>query len=346
MGPRTVRETKKKAIVGIILGIIVLLLFLPFSPRTTSSQLEFTFFAISLGAMICWLVIVLPHIRMGIEPRIRRVISKVSITSVAVVLVVATVFPVAWMITSSIRPYALLFSRTFEFIPANPTLDAYLWVFTESKFFIWLKNSLIVSLLTVGLVLLFVIPGAYAFSRYRFWKKESFLYGYFILMQAVGGFGIAGLIALYAIMANLDLLNSLPVLSIIYAAGAIPYNTWLLKTFLDSVPKDFDEAALMDGASVFGTIRHVILPIAKPGIAVVALFAFMGGWGEFILASTFLNPQNYTLSVGLYTMIGQYETPWNQFAAMSIMFAIPMIIFFIVAQRYLRAGLAMGGIKG
>lgn len=279
-------------------------------------------------------------------PRIGRIISKGGITLVAVLLVLAVIFPVAWLVTSSIRPYALLFSPKFEFIPSNPTLAAFNWVFSESSFFLWLKNSLTVSLLTVGLVLLFVIPGAYAFSRFRFWKKESLLYGYFVLMQFVGGFGIAGLIALYAIMANLDLLNSLPVLSIIYAAGAIPFNTWLLKTFLDGVPRDFDEAALMDGASVVETIRHVILPIAKPGIAVVALFAFMGGWGEFILAATFLNPENYTLSVGLWGMIRMYETPWNRFAAMAILFAIPMIIFFIVAQRYLRAGLAMGGIKG
>ena len=258
----------------------------------------------------------------------------------------AVVFPVAWIVTSSIRPYALLVSPAFELIPANPTLAAYRWVFSESSFFLWLKNSVVVSLLTVGLVMFFVIPGAYAFSRFQFWRKESLLYGYFVLMQFVGGFGIAGLIALYAIMARLDLLNSLPVLSVIYAAGAIPFNTWLLKTYLDSVPKEFDEAAIIDSATIFETIWHVILPIAKPGIAVVALLAFMGGWGEFILASTFLNPGNYTLAVGLYTLVGTYETPWNQFAVMAILFALPMVIFFIIAQRSLRTGLAMGGIRG
>jgi len=280
------------------------------------------------------------------RPRVRRMILRGGITLMAVLIVLAVVFPLVWMVTSSIRPYSLLVSSTFEFIPSNPTLAAFKWVFLESPFFLWLKNSLVVSLMTVVLVLLFVVPGAYAFSRFLFWKKESLLYVYFILMQFVGGVGIAGLIALYSIMARLDLLNSLFVLSIIYAAGAIPFNTWLLKTYLDSVPKDFDEAAIMDGASTLGTIRHVILPIAKPGIAVVALLTFMSGWSEFILASTFLNPENYTLSVGLYTLTGTYETPWNQFAAMAILFALPMVIFFIIAQGYLRAGLAMGGIKG
>ena len=278
--------------------------------------------------------------------RIGRTVFRASITLVVAALVLAVVFPVAWIVTSSIRPYALLVSPAFEFIPPNPTLSAYRWVFSESSFFTWFQNSLVVSLLSVGLVLLFVIPGAYAFSRFQFRKKESILYGYFVLMQFVGGFGIAGLIALYAIMARFDLLNSRPVVSIIYAAGAIPFNTWLLKTYLDSVPKDFDEAAIVDSASILETIWYVILPIAKPGIAVVALMAFMAGWGEFILASTFLNPEKYTLAVGLYTLIGTYETPWNQFAAMALLFALPMVIFFIIAQRSLRAGLAMGGIRG
>lgn len=278
--------------------------------------------------------------------RARRVVSKGGITLAATLLVVAVIFPVVWMVTSSLRPYALLFSPTLEIIPRNPTLDAFWWVLTESNFFLWMKNSLILAGLTVALTLLFVIPGAYAFSRFMFRRKESLLYGYFIVMQFVGGFGIAGLIALYVILARLELLNSLFVLSIIYAAGAIPFNTWLLKTHLDGIPKDFDEAALMDGDSFAGAIRHVIIPIAKPGIAVVALFAFMGAWGEFILANILLEPENYTLAVGLWGMVRLYETPWNQFAALAILYAVPWIIFFVMAQRYLRAGLAMGGIKG
>ena len=278
--------------------------------------------------------------------KVRKVISKGSITLIATLLVVVVVFPIVWMVTSSLRPYALLFSPTLEIIPANPTLDAFGWVLFESDFFLWMKNSLMLAGLTIGIVLLFVIPGAYAFSRFRFFKKESILYGYFILMQFVGGFGIAALIALYVMLAQLALLNSLFVLAVIYAAGAIPFNTWLLKTYFDGISKDFDEAGLMDGDSFAGTIWHVLIPIAKPGIAVVALFAFMGAWGEFILAATLLEPENYTLAVGLWGMVRLYETPWNQFAAMAILYAIPWILFFLMAQRYLRAGLAMGGVKG
>lgn len=278
--------------------------------------------------------------------RIGAAFSKSLITLIITLLVVAVIFPVIWMFTSSVRPYALLFSPKLEIIPANPTLDAYRWVLFESDFFLWLKNSLIVAGLTITWVLLFVIPGAYAFSRFRFFRKDSLLYTYFVFMQVIGGFGIAGLIALYVMLARLGLLNSLFVLSLLYAAGAIPFNTWLLKTYFDGIPKDFDEAALMDGDSFAGAIRHVLIPIAKPGIAIVALFAFMGAWGEFLLAATLLEPENYTLSVGLWGMIRVYETPWNRFAAMAILYAIPWIVFFVMAQRHLRAGLAAGGIKG
>jgi len=272
--------------------------------------------------------------------------QKIPWTLIACLLILVTIFPCVWMVTSSIRPYALIFSPTFEIIPSRPTLEAFRWVVFESDFFLWLRNSLTVSLLTVTWVLILVCPGAYAFSRLRFAKKESVLYGYFVLTQFIGGFGIAGLIGLYTILARLDLLNSLFILSLIYAGGAIPFQTWLLKSYFDGISKEFDEAAIMDGASFIDVLRRVLIPIAKPGIAVVAFFAFMGSWGEFILAATLLNPEHYTLAVGLYGLITRYETPWNNFAAMAVLFALPMIVFFMIAQRYLRAGLTMGGVRG
>jgi arabinogalactan oligomer/maltooligosaccharide transport system permease protein len=280
-----------------------------------------------------------------VERRIRTTVLMVVFTALTVLVTAFFLFPIYWVVLSSVRPYGSLFTTSFELIPSEATLDAYAYVLLESKFFLWLKNSLIVSILTVAFTLMVVVPSAYAFSRFRFFGKEKFLYGYLVFTQFAGGMGIAGLIALYAILAYLNLLDSLFILALIYAAGGVPFNTWLLKTYFDSIPRDFDEAARVDGAGFLDLILDVILPIAKPGIATVAIFSFMGGWSEFILAQTILNPENYTLPVGLYQLVGVYETPWNQFAAMALLFAIPVVVMYLIAQRYFQAGLAMGGVK-
>ncbi len=276
----------------------------------------------------------------------QRAVFSLVITILTVLVLIAVVFPVFWIITTAIRPFPTISVPKFELIPKNATLEGFRWVLFESSFFLWLKNSLIVSAITVTLTLFLTILGAYSFSRFRFWGKESFLYGYFIASQFVGAFGITALIALYAFLARLGVINSLIILALIYTSGGIPFNTWLLKTYFDTLPKDFDEAALMDGASFLKVIYYVFLPIARPALAVVALFSFMGSWSEFILAQTLLGPENYTLPVGLWGLVGRWETPWNHFAAMAILFALPIVVFFIIAQRYLVAGLAQGGIKG
>ncbi|RLI29357.1 maltose ABC transporter permease [Candidatus Bathyarchaeota archaeon] len=279
------------------------------------------------------------------KKRMLTLILTVLLTASAVLIVVIFLFPIYWVVLSSIRPYGSLFTTKFELIPSEVTWEAYTWLIFESKFFLWLRNSLIVSILTVVFTLVLVIPSAYSFSRFKFFGKEKFLYGYLVFTQFAGGMGIAGLIALYAILAYLNLLNSLFVLALIYAAGGVPFNTWLLKTYFDTIPRDFDEAALVDGASYFNLIVDVLLPIAKPGIATVAIFSFMGAWGEFILAQTILSPENYTLPVGLYSFVGQFETKWNYFSAMAILFAVPVVVMYLLAQRYLQMGLAMGGVK-
>jgi len=282
-----------------------------------------------------------PKIKMS-----RKIIMATIATIIAAVIAGVLLFPVYWIITSSIRPYASLYTTRFELIPSQITFDAYNWVFFKSNFFLRLRNSLTVSILTTIFTLILVVPAAYAFSRFKFFGKDKLLYGYLAFTQFAGGLGITGLIALYAILAYLNLLNSLVVLAIIYAAGGVPFNTWLLKTYFDTIPKDFDEAALVDGASYIDVMWRILLPISKPGIATVAVFSFMGGWTEFIVAQTILNPENYTLSVELYRLMGQYETPWNHFAAMALLFAVPVVVMYMIAQKYLQAGLAMGGVKG
>ncbi|NJE03896.1 ABC transporter permease subunit [Thermococcus sp. MV11] len=219
--------------------------------------------------------------------------------------------------------------------------------FVNSKFFGYLKNSLIIATLTVLLALLFVVPAAYAFSRMKFFGRDHVLYFYLMFTQVAGGLGIAGLIALYGMVVKLGLYDKLPVLSFIYAAGSVPFNTWLLKGYIDSISPDFDEAALVDGASYLQIIRHVLLPMALPGIATVAIFAFIGGWTEFILASLLLTEPNQPLSVWIYLLLGGIGRgiDWSYFAAAALLFALPVFLMFMLAQNYIRSGLTVGGLK-
>ncbi|WP_297487272.1 sugar ABC transporter permease [Thermococcus sp.] len=213
-------------------------------------------------------------------------------------------------------------------------------------FFGYLKRSIIIATLTVILTLLFVVPAAYAFSRLRFMGREHVLYFYLMFTQVAGGLGIAGLVALYGMLVKLGLTNNIYVLPFIYAAGGVPFNTWLLKGYIDSISTDFDEAALVDGASYLQIIRHVLLPMALPGITTVSIFAFIGGWTELIIANLLLNQNNYPLTVWLYSMLSDLRNvSWNQFSAAAMLFALPVFILFLLAQNYIRSGLTVGGLK-
>lgn len=210
----------------------------------------------------------------------------------------------------------------------------------------YMKRSIIIASLTVLLTLLLVIPSAYSFSRLRFFGREHTLYFYLMFTQVSGGLGIAGLVALYGMLVKLHLTNNIYVLPVIYSAGSVPFNTWLLKGYLDSISTDFDEAALVDGASYLQIIRHVLIPMALPGIATVAVFAFIGGWTELILANLLLSENNYPLTVWLYTMLSNLRSiSWNQFAAAALIFALPVFIMFLLSQNYIRSGLTLGGLK-
>lgn len=210
----------------------------------------------------------------------------------------------------------------------------------------YMKRSLILAILTVIFTMTFVIPAAYAFSRLKFFGREHVLYFYLMFTQVAGGLGIAGLVALYGMLVKLNLVNNLYILPVVYAAGGVPFNTWLLKTYIDSISPDFDEAALVDGASYLQIIRHVLLPMALPGIATVTIFAFIGGWTELILANLLLNQENHPLSVWLFTMLANLRAvSWNTFAAAALIFALPVFIMFMLAQNYVRSGLTLGGLK-
>lgn len=278
----------------------------------------------------------------------RQIVSQV----IALVVLAIVLFPVLWIVSMAIDPRNI--SRPTSLIPPGASLQAFIAIFEKPTpnpvtFTTLFRNSL---LLAVGVSLLTVLVGttaAYAFSRFRFPGREAGMLGFVLVLMLPSVATVAALFVLLNIVLGPQLRNSIIGVGLAMIAGALPFAIWNMKGFIDTIPKDLEEAAVIDGANLNQTFFLIMLPLALPGLAVTALFGFMAGWTEFVLSWQFISdPQWFTLSMALYGMQGQYasNTPWSQFAAMSIVVSIPIIIVFFALQRYLIGGLTVGGVKG
>ncbi len=272
-----------------------------------------------------------------------------------ILVLISVVFPLLWVISMSLDGRGLSRPLKIPFLDpefyGNISLQPFLDVLEQPSpnpvsFARLLGNSLLVaggtSLFTVAVGIL----AAYSFSRFQFVGREIGMIG-FIVIQMLPA--VATLAALFVLLNTFKLRTELTGLMIAYASTGLPFAIWNLKGYLDTIPKELEEAALIDGCSTFQVFSKIILPLAVPSLAITALFGFMTGWSEFALAWTFLEDYNkFTLAMVLRQMQGQYSsnTPWNQFAALAILFSIPMIFLFFAMQRYIVSGLTAGGVKG
>lgn len=215
---------------------------------------------------------------------------------------------------------------------------------SDFKKFFW--NSITVAIPTVLISMALVVPAAYALSRREFILRRKVLFLYVLMTQVGGGLGIALLIGLYTVYVQLGINDSKLALSVYYAATAVPFNTWLLKTYMDGIPVSYEEAAVVDGAPPWRVITEVILPLSAAGLATVFVFTFLTGWTEFVVAQTLLGTDNYTLPVGLFSLVSGYSIPWARFSAFALTFATPIMIVYLFAQRYIEGGLSFSGMEG
>lgn len=258
---------------------------------------------------------------------------------------VIIIYPILWVFGASVTPGDSLGS--FALIPEDRTWDHYKTIFNieESNYLYWYWNTIKICLITMGLSVLTVSLMAYAFSRYRFFGRKNGLV-VFLILQMIPNF--AALIAIFVLARVTGLVDTHLGLILIYVGGAIPMNTWLMKGYLDSIPRELDESARMDGAGHMRIFWQIIMPLAKPMVAVVAVFTFIIPFTDFILAKVLLrSPEQYTLAVGLYQLIARdFGSEYTTFAAGSILIAIPIAILFLSFQKYFVSGLTAGGTKG
>lgn len=273
-------------------------------------------------------------------------IFRLTITYfIIAIMAVVIIYPLVWVFGASLTPGTSISS--FNIIPENPTWDHYKKLFNpeESLYLKWYWNTLKVSLIAMAASVITISLMAYSFSRYRFVGRKNGLIT-FLILQMIPNF--AALIAIFVLANVTGLINTHLGLILIYIGGAIPMNTWLMKGYLDSIPKELDESARMDGAGHFRIFWQIIMPLAKPMLAVVAVFSFITPFTDFILAKVLLRqPEQYTLAVGLYELVSrQYGSEFTLFAAGSILIAVPIAILFLSLQKYFVSGLTAGGTKG
>ncbi|TLS37862.1 sugar ABC transporter permease [Pseudalkalibacillus caeni] len=271
-----------------------------------------------------------------------RLTVSYAIIAIAIGIIL---YPVLWIIGSSFNPGDSLSGSSI--IPENATLDHYRELFNpeQSDYLIWYWNTLKICVVTMILAVAMISTMAYAFSRYRFIGRKNGLVT-FLILQMIPNF--AALIAIYVLAYLTGLLDTHLALILIYTGGLLPMNTWLAKGYFDTIPKELDESARIDGAGHFRIYWQIVMPLAKPILAVVALFSFITPFTDFILAQIVLrSEEKYTLAVGLYKMISdQFGNEFTTFAAGSVLIAIPIAILFLSLQKYFISGLTAGGTKG
>lgn len=245
----------------------------------------------------------------------------------------------------SLKPLSQLFSSPYRFWPENWSFDAYRTMWTSVPgFWRYIFNSFLISTVATVVVLALVVPAAYAFARFEF-KGMGLILGGFLAVNMFSGAVL--LIPLFRLMRTLGVLNTYFAMIVPGVAFLIPSAIWLLRTYMMRIPKELNEAAYMDGASQLYTLRRVILPIARPGIIVVAITTFIGAYAQqFIFALTFNSKTEYMpLPVGLFAYFGKQEVIWNELMAASFVGIAPALIIIFILQRYLVGGLTAGAVK-
>ncbi len=251
--------------------------------------------------------------------------------------------PPIWAFLTSLKPNDQAITTELV-IFKDPSLANYNYVLTQTDLPRWFLNSIVVAAFTMIIGLFLSATAGYAVSRFRFPGHRSLMWS-FLLTQM---FPMAILIVpIYNIFARLGLLNNLAGLVIAYCTTAVPFCAWMLKGYFDTIPIEIDEAGRIDGLTPFGTFWRLILPLARPGLAVTAFYTFLTAWGEVAYATAFLTSDaKKTLAVGLQTFVGQFKTEWGYLTAAGILVTIPAVIVFLLVQRNLVAGLTAGGTKG
>lgn len=276
--------------------------------------------------------------------RSQQRLFNLAVIVVLLLGVFIAVAPMLYMVGTAFKGQAYVMEFPPRFIPENPTLENFQVAFTSRNFGRAFVNSAFVAASTAVLVTLLSSMMAYAFARFEFFGKNVIFYTLLLMLMVPG---VVLIIPQFILAKNLGLLNSLPGLILVYSAGPLAFNTFLLRGFLENLPRELEESAVIDGASPFTIFIRIILPLALPAISTVAVFSFLGAWDEYVLALNFLTSESLrTLPIAIANFRGQHATNWGLVFAGSLTAVVPTVVMFIFFQRYFIQGLTSGAVRG
>lgn len=250
--------------------------------------------------------------------------------------------PYAWMVLTSLKPQSEVTRTPITYLPAAPTFEHYAELFQRTSFGGNLVNSLIVACGAVALGLALSVPAAYAFSRFRFAGRKVLLVQFLVINM----FPIVLLIIpLFVLMRQLGLLDTYVALIAGHGTFTIPFAVWMMTSYMNGIPTELDEAAMIDGCSRLQTIRRVVLPLAAPGIVTTAIYVFVTSWNEYLYAMMLSGNTVRTVTVALQSFIGEFTIQWGLLTAGGTLVALPVTILFLLVQRRLVGGLTAGAVK-
>lgn len=273
----------------------------------------------------------------------RDVRGEVARYGFLAVFLVYSMFPLLWMVITSVKPEEQTTEFPPRFIPRTVTFENYVGVVTETLMPRFVLNSLILSVGTIACVLVLGALAAYGFSRYRFPGKNVILIA---MLASVMISGISTIVPLYVMFREVGLLNTYWPLLCIYVSQALPISIWLLKVYFDAIPREIDEAGLIDGCSRLRVLVQLVLPVSRPALVAVSLYSFVVVWREFIIAATFATDvQIKTMPVGLYMFFTELGIEWGKLTAAAVLVALPPTILIVAFQKWFNPGAVAGAVR-
>jgi multiple sugar transport system permease protein len=278
------------------------------------------------------------------KPKWGRTLGRIALYVTVAAVSLLTIFPIYWMLVSTFQPSKYTLHYPPPLIPQEITLYQFAELFANHPIARWLRNSFLIAVMAMLLCMALTVLGAYALSSLR-WKGRS-LFGLFLLVTQMLP-EILIVIPLYMIYRRLNMLDSLPALSLVNTAFALPICIWILKGVFDTVPLEVLDAAVVDGCTELRALWNIVLPLSAPGLVAVAVVSFFSAWNEFLFAVIMLSSAELQpAAVGLTTLKATGFTPVEQYMAAGLIFSILPVLFYLIMQRYIVAGLTAGAVKG
>lgn len=271
--------------------------------------------------------------------------KRILIHLALIICCAVAVYPVLRVVSVSLRPGDRLLSTSLAIIPEDATFQAYSTVLLEKEFPVWLWNSIVITIATASIGLILAATSAYAFSRWRFPGRSP---GMVFLLTTQMLPAPMMMVPIYILATKLGLTQTYRGLVIAYSVTTVPFSIWILKGYYDTVPRELEEAALIDGVSRLSAFWRIILPLSTPALAIVFLFNFMTAWTDYLLARVMIASERplWTWVLGVRDFQSQFQTQWGLFSAASVLVMIPVMALFLYSSKWLISGLTLGSVKG